>query len=88
VSESKRRIEAELGGEVTAFAYPNGSASDFDAGTEKIVEEEGFGFALTTVPGANDARTPPFRLHRVGMWGNDPSLSALRLVWDRRRFWN
>lgn len=88
VSESKRRIEAELGVEVTAFAYPNGSASDFDAGTEKIVEEEGFGFALTTVPGANDARTPPFRLHRVGMWGNDPSLSALRLVWDRRRFLN
>jgi peptidoglycan/xylan/chitin deacetylase (PgdA/CDA1 family) len=88
VRESKRRIESQLDREVTAFAYPNGSASDFDAGTEKIVEDEGFAFALTTVPGANDARTPPFRLHRVGMWGNDPSLSALRLAWGRRRFFN
>jgi peptidoglycan/xylan/chitin deacetylase (PgdA/CDA1 family) len=88
VGESKRRIESQLDREVTAFAYPNGSASDFDAGTEKIVEAEGFAFALTTVPGANDARTPPFRLHRVGMWGDDPSLSALRLAWGRRRFFH
>jgi peptidoglycan/xylan/chitin deacetylase (PgdA/CDA1 family) len=82
IRESKRRIEAELGSEVTAFAYPNGDAGDFDASTERIVEEEGFAIALSTLFGANDASTDPYAIRRVGLWG-DPRLSALRLGWSR-----
>jgi peptidoglycan/xylan/chitin deacetylase (PgdA/CDA1 family) len=88
IRESKRKIESALGSEVAAFAYPNGSATDFDAVTEKIVQEEGFSFAVTTIAGANDSETNPFRLHRVGMWGDDPSLSAARLAWTRCRLFH
>jgi peptidoglycan/xylan/chitin deacetylase (PgdA/CDA1 family) len=74
IRESKRRIEAELGAPVTMFAYPNGSAADFDRSTQRIVEEEGFSIALTTISGANDESTNPFALRRTGMWGDDPQL--------------
>jgi peptidoglycan/xylan/chitin deacetylase (PgdA/CDA1 family) len=85
IRESKLRIEAELGFRVAMFAYPNGRASDFDASTRRIVEEEGFDLAVTTVAGSNDESTDPFALHRTGMWGADPRLSALRLAWDRAK---
>jgi peptidoglycan/xylan/chitin deacetylase (PgdA/CDA1 family) len=83
IRESKRRIEAELGSPVTAFAYPNGSASDFDRSTQRIVEEEGLSLAVTTVSGANDEKTNPYCLRRTGMWGDDPQLSTLRLALAR-----
>ena len=65
------------------FAYPNGSASDFNRSTEKIVEEEGFSLAVTTVAGANDESSNFFALRRTGLWGDDPGLSLLRLAWTR-----
>jgi peptidoglycan/xylan/chitin deacetylase (PgdA/CDA1 family) len=81
---SKERIEHELGAPVTTFAYPNGRAIDFDESTRRILEEEGFSCAVTTVGGANDEATDPFALRRVGMWDDDPGLSILRLAWSRR----
>ena len=81
---SKERIEAELRAPIGTFAYPNGRACDFDESTARILAEEGFACAVTTVAGANDAGTDPYRLHRVGMWGEDPHVSALRLAWARR----
>lgn len=81
---SKARIEQELGAPVTTFAYPNGRAVDFDETTRRILEEEGFSCAVTTVAGANDERTDPFALRRVGMWDEDPGLAVLRLAWSRR----
>lgn len=83
VRESKKRIEAELGSPITMFAYPNGSASDFDRSTQRIVEEEGLSLAVTTVSGANDESTNPYSLRRTGMWGDDPQLSTLRLALAR-----
>ncbi len=84
IRESKKRIEAELGSPITMFAYPNGGASDFDRSTERIVEEEGFSLAVTTLAGGNDAETNSYSLRRTGMWGDDPQLSTLRLAWSRR----
>jgi peptidoglycan/xylan/chitin deacetylase (PgdA/CDA1 family) len=83
IRESKERIEKELGSRITMFAYPNGGAADFNRSTEKLVEEEGFSLAVTTVAGANDESTNPFALRRTGMWGDDPELSILRLAWTR-----
>ncbi len=83
IRDSKERIEKELGSKVTMFAYPNGGASDFNRSTERMVEEEGFSLAVTTVAGANDESTNPFALHRTGMWGSDPRLSVLRLALTR-----
>jgi peptidoglycan/xylan/chitin deacetylase (PgdA/CDA1 family) len=81
---SRERIEQELGTRVTTFAYPNGRAVDFDESTKRILQDEGFSCAVTTVGGANDAHADPFALRRVGMWDEDPGLSVLRLAWSRR----
>jgi peptidoglycan/xylan/chitin deacetylase (PgdA/CDA1 family) len=83
IRESKKRIEAKLGSPVTMFAYPNGTASDFDRSTQRIVEEEGLALAVTTVSGANDESTDPYSLRRTGMWGDDPRLSTIRLALAR-----
>lgn len=83
IRDSKASIESELGETITAFAYPNGSPIDFNAGTKRILNEEGFRCAVTTMGGANDATSDPLALRRVGMWGDDPYLSALRLARSR-----
>jgi peptidoglycan/xylan/chitin deacetylase (PgdA/CDA1 family) len=83
IHESKERIASELDTPVTDFAYPNGRSVDFDATTKRILGEEGFRCAVTTIGGANDASSDPFTLRRVGMWGDDPYLSALRLARSR-----
>ena len=83
VRDSKARIEAELDAPVTHFAYPNGRETDFDDATKRILAEEGFRSAVTTITGANDASADPFMLRRVGMWGDDPHLSLLRLARSR-----
>lgn len=80
---SRTRIETQLDTPVTDFAYPNGRSVDFDATTKRILGEEGFRCAVTTIGGANDASSDPFTLRRVGMWGDDPYLSALRLARSR-----
>jgi hypothetical protein len=83
IRESKKRVETELGSPVTMFAYPNGTASDFDRSIQGIVEEEGLALAVTTVSGANDESTDPYSLRRTGMWGDDPRLSTIRLALAR-----
>lgn len=77
---SKARIEEELDQTVTEFAYPNGSAVDFNQDTMRILAEEGFRSAVTTIGGGNDGQSDPMVLRRVGMWGDDPHLSVLRLA--------
>lgn len=85
IHDSKARIASELGTAVTEFAYPNGRAVDFDAATKRILSDEGFRCAVTTIGGANDGGSDPLALRRVGMWGGDPYLSALRLARSRLR---
>lgn len=80
---SRSRIESQLETPVTDFAYPNGRSIDFDATTKRILGDEGFRTAVTTIGGANDGSTDPLMLRRVGMWGDDPYLSAIRLARSR-----
>ena len=49
------------------FSYPNGRAQDYDVGAVKRLEMRGVRAAVTTVPGANDAATPPLELRRHGI---------------------
>lgn len=65
VAGSKRALEERLGRPVRSFAYPNGTAADFDDGVVAAVREAGYASACTTIPGLNTADTDPFRLHRV-----------------------
>jgi len=78
---SKEALEREVKRPVTLFAYPNGRANDFSAPIKRAVREAGFLCAVTTLWGANDRRTDFFELRRIGLWGDDPHVSALRLGW-------
>lgn len=71
VRVSKRTLEEQLGRAVTLFAYPNGGEDDYDATAMRIVRDEGYVCACTTVPGPNTASTDPFALRRamVGFCG-------------------
>ena len=65
LGDSRQRLESELGREVTTFAYPNGTATDFDDTSVRLAREAGYRRAVSTVPGVNVASTDPLRLRRL-----------------------
>jgi peptidoglycan/xylan/chitin deacetylase (PgdA/CDA1 family) len=62
---SKLRLEAELSRQINHFCYPNGSFSDFNDETLRVVGSLGFHTAVTTAPGLNSRETPPYLLRRL-----------------------
>ncbi len=76
---SRAAIERQIGHAVDLFAYPNGRAIDFTDETARIVAEEGFVAACTTIEGLNDATSDPFALHRFCVRDEALPLFALRL---------
>ena len=83
VCSSKQILENLLGIQVRAFAYPNGSASDIDQTTEKIVSEAGYRFCFTTLAGTNPPKMNPMRLQRDGV--EDFGMSYFRRLLDGSR---
>ena len=81
ITRSREAIENQLKQPVTLFAYPNGSPDDFNESIERAVKDAGFLCAVTTIWGANNRFSNPFALRRVGFWGQDARVSALRLGW-------
>jgi peptidoglycan/xylan/chitin deacetylase (PgdA/CDA1 family) len=77
VAESKEKIEHETGAPVRHFAYPNGTASDFNAEIIKTVSEY-YDCALTTIEGFNTAGIDPFKIKRIGI-GNDMKFWIFKL---------
>lgn len=71
---SKRRIEAEIGEAVTAFAYPNGLAGDYRPGEMEMLRCEGFSAAFTLADGPSQpdvVRRDPLQIRRVLIMGQD-----------------
>jgi len=84
VSESKARLEDALGERVDHFAYPNGRVSShFDARVARVVAEEGFRSAVTSVRGYVSARHSPYCLPRLGVRAR--SIDVVRLGADIQR---
>ena len=77
--QSRAAIERQIGHTVDLFAYPNGRAVDFTDETARIVAEEGFSSACTTIEGLNDATSDPYALHRFCARDEPLPLFALRL---------
>jgi len=50
IEQSKHRIEAELGEQITTFAYPNGKPADINADTVGLLKQNNFTCAVTTLP--------------------------------------
>jgi peptidoglycan/xylan/chitin deacetylase (PgdA/CDA1 family) len=81
ITVSKDTIEKQLGVEVRAFAYPNGTRDDFNESLKRALREAGFLCAVTIVGGTNERDTDPFELRRVAAWDSDATIFALKLGW-------
>lgn len=68
---SRERIAEATGVEPATFAYPNGSARDFDEHSVAILKRAGFLAACTTRRGSNRPGHDLLRLRRLGI-GSDP----------------
>jgi len=77
IADSKRVIEDKLGAPVSVFCYPRG---DFDESVRRIVREEGYLAACTTLPGVNDPRTDLFALRRTYVSRRDTSREFAKKV--------
>ncbi|MEM7585268.1 MAG: polysaccharide deacetylase family protein, partial [Acidobacteriota bacterium] len=71
IVRSRQRIADATGIEPTSFAYPNGSARDYDQHTVEILDRCGFAAACTTRRGSNAPGCAPLTLRRLGI-GSDP----------------
>jgi peptidoglycan/xylan/chitin deacetylase (PgdA/CDA1 family) len=66
IEESKRIIEERTGRSVSAFAYPNGEAADFNDLIIRRLDQAGYSSAATAIPGAVSAKGADlFRLPRI-----------------------
>lgn len=85
IVESKRTIEEELGVAVDGFAYPNGSRADFLPETKTLLRDAGYAYAVTTIPGSNEAESDVFELRRASPWDEDVFAFGLRLHYNKLR---
>jgi peptidoglycan/xylan/chitin deacetylase (PgdA/CDA1 family) len=85
IVESKRAIEERLQVSVRHFAYPNGTAADFDDATQALVVRAGFTSAVSTIFGVNTAETDRYALRRGGPWEEDAAVFSAKLWWYRWR---
>jgi len=88
INKSKRVIEEKLGEEIHSFAYPNGSAEDFNREIVNLIEDSGYSCACTLIPGSNKTNADIYALRRycvtegmsTGFFGTfSPPLFALEL---------
>ncbi len=68
---SRRRIEDQLNGPVTLFAYPFGDLSSFNRTIRDCVQEAGYQAACSYLLGHNGADTDPYALRRVNTVRNE-----------------
>jgi peptidoglycan/xylan/chitin deacetylase (PgdA/CDA1 family) len=79
IAISKKDIESHMNDQITLFAYPNGREHDFNDDIKDAVKAAGFLSAVTTIWGNNTVDTDPYELRRVQNWGENPTLSLVRL---------
>ncbi len=65
IAESRRLIADRLSAEVTAFAYPFGTAADYTDTTVRLVREAGFSYAVSNRYGPNLLEASPWTLRRI-----------------------
>ena len=65
IVNSKKNIEAKLDKKTNLFSYPYGYKDSFDAKTKKILANNNFLCAVSTVDGFNDLNSDLFELKRI-----------------------
>ena len=75
LSESKRRLEGELGIEIDALAYPYGWPGSYDGTTIRLARESGYRMAFSSVEGVNrPGSTDALAIRRLGVGFADPPI--------------
>lgn len=67
ISDSKKKIEQELGKPVTSLAYPNGMKADFNDTVINLTKETGFSTAFTLLNGpatSSEVKKMPYTIRR------------------------
>lgn len=67
ISDSKKKIEQELGRPVTSLAYPNGMKADFNDTVIQLTKESGFATAFTLLNGpttSSEVKNMPYSIRR------------------------
>lgn len=81
---SKRRLEGEIGAEVTMFSYPNGGAERYETPElRQIVREAGYAAASTSRNGFASRAGDPYALERIEV---QESLADLVFALEVERF--
>jgi peptidoglycan/xylan/chitin deacetylase (PgdA/CDA1 family) len=83
VCESKRHLSEQLGVPVSSFAYPNGSAADYNNDVKDALRASGYAYAVTTRAGVNRAFDNPFELKRDLPWQSQIELFRLNFFLQR-----
>lgn len=78
VESSLEAVQKLTGCPCDLFAYPNGQAQDYDVETIMLLNELGVRYAVTTIKGPNDLRTPLMELRRYGI-GVDMNLAEFKM---------
>lgn len=65
IAECAKQLEACLGHPLDGFAYPYGSALDYDRTSMALVEAAGYTYALSNRYGVNTSPPEPFELRRI-----------------------
>ena len=82
ISDSKKKIEQELGKPVTSLAYPNGMKADFNDIVINLAKETGFVTAFTLLNGpasSNEVKNNPYTIRRsfISHKHSQPQFSTL-----------
>lgn len=80
IRRSRERMAEEMGWPPATFAYPNGSARDFNPATLEAVRRCGFRAACTTVRGSNKPGCDLMTLRRIGIGSDSLALLETRLT--------
>lgn len=71
MQRSRQLLQDELNTDVRSFAYPFGTQSDFNAGTDKALAEAGYSVAFSSVHGSVRQGMTPISLPRVKVEGGE-----------------
>jgi len=71
IVDSLRLLRERTGRQIEAFAYPFGSAYDYDAISVRLVREGGYACGLSNRYGVNGADCDPWQLKRIWIDGTD-----------------
>lgn len=82
IAASIATIEEKLQKPSRVFAYPNGSAKDFNDQLKRLLKNKNFKGAVTTIAGNNTSLTDTFELRRGRPWESSVELFAWQFLMD------